>query len=480
MNRYLLKIAEDLRPHQESGLSKLDSSGGVLLHHSTGSGKTRTFLEAALRAQRESPENRVLLVAPASLVSNVDKEIAKHKLNIDKSRLDVYSYEKATRAAEEIAARKYALAIADEAHRLRNTDTARTQKVGAALKAADKRLLATATANYNHLADLSSLLNITAGEDVLPTDRREVENRFLQTIRTNPGFFKKLVGAKPTETQSLKNEDQLKKLFQNYVSYYDSSEDPEVLKKFPAKTEEHIDVNMSPEQLKMYKFVSGDMPYLLRKKIERNLPLDKKEMASLNAFSTGVRQVSTGHRYLSDDRDASEYTPKVEEAVKRLLERRKSDPDFRGLVYSNFLDSGVNEYARRLAQDQVPHATYTGSLSQKEKDSIVSDYNSGKNPVLLISSSGAEGLDLKGTKLIQVMDPHFNPSKIKQVVGRGARYESHEHLPEDQRKVHVENYYSVYPEGFMGRRPTSIEKYLQLNSGTKADIFGKVKDLMRE
>lgn len=480
MNRYLVKIAEAMRPHQEESLKKLDSSDGVILHHSTGSGKTRTFLEALARQQKSNPSGRALLVAPASLVSNVDKEVKKHGVKVDLSKVDVLSYEKATRRYDDLKKHHYALAIADEAHKLRNTETERSKKLGELIAAADKRVLATATANYNHVADIAPLVNIAAGEKVMPTDRKEFENRYIDHIVKNPSFFGKLMGEKPQEYDTLRNKGELKKVFGNYLHHYDNTEDPESQKDFPTKTERVVQVEMSPEQHRMYKFVEADLPVLLQMKIRNNLPLSKKEMANLNAFATGVRQVSTGYRYLNRDK-VGDFTPKVKTAVESLEKKHGSDKNFRGLVYSNFLESGVDEYSRLLSKKGIKHAKFTGGLTQKEKDALVSDYNSGKTPVLLVSSSGSEGLDLKGTKLIQTLDPHFNPSKIRQIVGRGVRYKSHEHLPPEERHVEVEHYLSALPKPLLAKTaPTSIDQYLHQRSGEKQDVFDQVKDLMKE
>ena len=479
MNQYLLKIAGELQKHQEKALSRLQESGGVLLHHSTGSGKTRTFLEAVLRDQQGNPQSSSLIVAPASLVTNIDKEINKHGLDIDKSKIDVVSYEKAVRDSNALLSKHYTLAIADEAHRLRNTDTLSSKCIGEMLSNADSRILATATANYNHLADIAPLLNITAGEKLLPTSRKDVENRYLEKLRKDPGLISKLLGEKGEEYYSLKNKKELRGVFDKYVHYYDSSSDPTVVSKFPSKVEQAIEVEMDPEQLKMYKFVEDKLPAHLRNKIRNNLPMDKKELADLNAFATGVRQVSTGYSRLVNVGNVG-YTPKLKTAANNLVQELSKTKDFKGLVYSNFIGNGVNEYSRLLSEKGVNHQVYTGSLSRPEKDEVVKRYNSGEVPVLIVSSSGAEGLDLKGTRLIQILDPHFNPSKIRQIVGRGVRYESHAHLPEADRKVIVQHYISVHPESRLLRTPTSIEKYLVENSGEKQEIFDQVKKLMSE
>lgn len=68
------------------------------------------------------------------------------------------------------------------------------------------------------------------------------------------------------------------------------------------------------------------------------------------------------------------------------------------------------------------HDVFTGALTKEQKNQAVQRYNedNGKPKVLLVSSSGGEGLDLKGTGLVQILEPHFNKSKIQQVVGRAA------------------------------------------------------------
>lgn len=479
MNRLLLKLAEAPRPHQIEALKKLDENDGVILHHSTGSGKTKTFLLAAQKALAEQRDKRALIVAPASLVSNVDKELQKHKIKLDRKRLDVYSYEKATNIADHLRKNKYAIAIADEAQKLRNVNTKRTTELSDVMSSADKRLLATATANYNHAADVASLVNIAAGDKILPEDRKHFENRYIKRIVEKPGLVGRLLGHKPKEYDALRNTSELKEAFEKHVHYYDSAEDPSVKHKFPTVTEESIEVPMNQVQKQMYDYMEGQVPFWLRMKIRHNMPLDKQEKAQLNSFSSGVRQVSNGYRHLTQDGN-TEYTPKIHTAVNELLKFHKNDKNFRGLVYSNFLDAGVHEYALKLREHGVPHHVYTGKLTAKEKDKIVKDYNSGKVPVLIVSSSGAEGLDLKGTKLTQILEPHFNPSKIKQVKGRGARFESHEHLPENERTMHVQHYRTVFPKTLGGRSPYSIDKYLAENSDDKQEVFDKLKTLMKQ
>jgi SNF2 family DNA or RNA helicase len=468
-----------LQPQQSRAIKKLDRSGGIVLDHSTGSGKTRTFLEAIQRYQDEEKGGKSLLVAPASLVKNVDHEIKKHNLKIDRSRLTVLSYEKATAMEDELSKQHFHTVVMDEAHKLRNVGTKRHQALSEIVSGAKRRVLATATPIYNKPSDMAPLYNIAAGRDILPKDPKTFDNMYLAKIQESPTLMQKLLGAKSKEVTHLKNIKQLHNIIKDYVDHYDLEDDPESMKHFPTKSEKIIQVEMSPEQHRVYRYLEGQLPFHLRMKVRMNLPLDKKESSQLNAFSSGIRQVSNSVHPFMPQYD--HISPKIQTATDNLEKKMKSDKNFRGLVYSNYLGAGLDDYSKTLTSKGIAHSLYTGKLTAAQKDQLVQDYNSGKTPVLLVSSSGAEGLNLKGTKLIQTLEPHFNHSKIKQVVGRGVRYKSHEHLPANERHVDVEMYHSIFPKTMLGKSKShSIDQYLQENSDHKGDLTNEIKELVKK
>ncbi|MNK09982.1 hypothetical protein D3C87_279920 [compost metagenome] len=466
--------------HHAAALKKLQEQKGILVNHSLGSGKTKLMLRAIENQLKANKEGRALVIAPASLTTNIDKEIKKHKIKIDRSRLDVHSYEKAVNIADELAKNKYLIAAVDESQKLRNSGSKRTKTLRDIIGSSDQRLLATATATYNHLADIAPIINIASGnEDILPESRKDMEDRYTETREVKPGFVDKLMGKGSEEEVNLKNKKALGEILGQYVHYYDSADDPEMKKFFPKISEKNVEVEMSPEQHKYYRYAEGKLPLMLRFKIRHNMPLDKKEKAQINSFSTGVRQISTGYRHYHEE-GKGEYTPKVKKAVESLIEGHKTDKNFKALVYSNYIDAGLKEYSKMLTDKKVAHAIYDGSLSKTEKDKLVEDYNKGKLKTLLISSSGGEGLNTFGTKRVQILEPHWNKSKIKQVVGRASRFKSHEHLPEEERTVDVEHFLSTHPKPLFGKAPTSIDQYLSSNSDDKQDLFDQVKGLMKK
>jgi hypothetical protein len=108
---------------------------------------------------------------------------------------------------------------------------------------------------------------------------------------------------------------------------------------------------------------------------------------------------------------------------------------------------------------------YTGTETAEEKEIIRNIYNSAWEfvppsiletlrtkhennfygeviKVLMITSSGAEGINLRNTRFVHIVEPYWNMVRIDQVVGRARRICSHEDLPDNLRTVQVFVYIS--------------------------------------
>ena len=66
--------------------------------------------------------------------------------------------------------------------------------------------------------------------------------------------------------------------------------------------------------------------------------------------------------------------------------------------------------------------------------------------MLLISSTGVEGLDLKGLRFGLMLEPYWHDARRGQFAARMIRYKSHEHLPPEERDCQLVIYLSDYPE----------------------------------
>jgi superfamily II DNA or RNA helicase len=147
------------------------------------------------------------------------------------------------------------------------------------------------------------------------------------------------------------------------------------------------------------------------------------------------------------------------------------------VIYSNYLKNGVYALTPLMEKDEISYKTITGDTDDEKINRIVDNYNRGRYQVLLITSAGSESLDLKKTRQIHIMEPHWNESRIKQVIGRVIRYKSHSDLPEAERHVTIYRWCSVFPELVINK---SADQYLIELSKKKDKIFTHFSSIIKE
>ena len=73
---------------------------------------------------------------------------------------------------------------------------------------------------------------------------------------------------------------------------------------------------------------------------------------------------------------------------------------------------------------------------EEELTTIASNNNYGEIiRVLMITASGAEGINLFNVRYVHIMEPYWHPARIEQIIGRARRICSHQNLPEEHRTV---------------------------------------------
>jgi SNF2 family DNA or RNA helicase len=464
-------VATPLKDYQERVKQKMlePNRRGLVVAHGLGTGKTLSSIAA-----QDALKMPATVAVPAALQANYEKERAKH-LTGETQPADIVSLQ---RGALEGKLPESKLLIVDESHRARDPASATFRALRDT--PAEKKMLLTGSPFYNSPHDLAPLINIAAGENVLPNDKAEFDSQYTRHRKVGPGFFGRLQGLKPGEVQELNPHaaKKLKKVYDEYVDYQ-----PGGTEGFPTVTRENVDVPMSKEQLQIYDTMMGKAPAWVARKVRKGLPPSKSEAASMNSFLTGPRQVGLSSSPFVQE-GAKTHSTKIDEAFKHLQHEFETNPEARAVIYSNFIDSGVKPYAQRLTEAGIPFGQYTGEVPRHDRDQLVRDYNEGKKKVLLLSSAGGEGLDLKGTRLIQMLEPHWNQEKLKQVEGRGIRYGSHEALPEDQRNVRVESYRATRPrQGILQhlhvKKPGSAaDEYLSQRSDEKERLNQEFRNLL--
>lgn len=453
-----------LQPQQQRVVDKIQQPDvpGLLVYHGLGSGKTLTSIAAA-----DALGGNANVVAPAALRTNYAKELKKYRKG-PSDDFRVRSYQDASTNGIPDAA----MTIFDEAHRTGRADSAMSQLP---TQAKGKVLLLTGTPVRNEPSELLPLLRAIAPDRKLPGSAEAFDEKFVGHDVHMPNIIKRLFGARPHATTYIKNQDQLRDLLRGRVDYHPSGGE------FPTVNEEVIGVDMSREQQKLYKALTKASPRLSYK-VRMNLPPDKRDSKQLNAFMGAARQISNAPS--SYDTRLEGHSPKMQRMLEELLKHHAS-PEGKSVVYSNYLDSGISPLAKSLQEKGIPNAVFSGALSDKQRQEIVNNYNTGKIRSLLLSGAGAEGLDLKGTRLVQLMEPHWNKSRIDQVIGRAVRHRSHAALPEDQRNVKVQRFFARPRPGILSRwfgfkRDTGADEYLYDMSERKQRLIGQLNGILQE
>ena len=186
------------------------------------------------------------------------------------------------------------------------------------------------------------------------------------------------------------------------------------------------------------------------------------------------------------------YSPKFLHILENI-----QDPEYQGLhlVYSQFrtaegiglftlvLDKNgftqfkIKKNSLGLWEINIPeedkgkptYALYTGTETVEEKEIVRKIYNgewddipdsisnelrkSYRNnnmgeviKVFMITSSGSEGINLRNTRYVHLMDPYWHPVRSEQVIGRARRICSHKDLPIQFQTVEVFVYLMVFSE----------------------------------
>jgi len=138
------------------------------------------------------------------------------------------------------------------------------------------------------------------------------------------------------------------------------------------------------------------------------------------------------------------------------------------------------------------YASYTGSETQEEREIIKNVLNSNWKfvpinilneikkispnnffgeviKVLMITSSGAEGISLKNVRYVHIMEPYWHPVRIQQVIGRARRICSHSDLPKEFQDVNVVLYLMTFSE-----EQLKSDKAIELRLKDRSKIDPKV------
>ena len=101
----------------------------------------------------------------------------------------------------------------------------------------------------------------------------------------------------------------------------------------------------------------------------------------------------------------------------------------------------LNIYNSKWDAESVP-SSITNELRKKYENNFFGEVIK----IIMISPAGSEGINLKNTRYVHIVDPYWHMVRIDQVIGRARRICSHEDLPEEYRNIQVFLYMSTLSE----------------------------------
>lgn len=412
-------LTATLRAYQLRGLNwlhRMTSLGlGACLADDMGLGKTVTLIALHLRRQeREVTVGPTLVVCPASLLGNWEREIRRfapgtpvhrfHGPGRDLTGLDtgaeggfvLTTYGTMRRDAERLAERPWSLLVADEAQHVKNphAHTAR------ALRAIPSRgrVALTGTPVENNLSELWALLDWTTPG-------------LLGTLSSFRDRYAKAVEGDRDEWTARR----LAALVRPFLLRRRKS-DPGIAPELPSKTETEQPVSLTREQVALYESLVRE----LMTEIEGAKGMARRGLVM--KLLTGLKQVCNHPaHFLKESGNArlSGRSGKLE-LLDELLDTVLAE-DGSALVFTQYVAMG-RLIERHLADRGVESLFLHGGTAVKRRQEMVDAFQSGAKRVFLLSLKAAgTGLNLTRAGHVVHYDRWWNPAVEDQATDRAYR-----------------------------------------------------------
>ena len=250
--------------------------------------------------------------------------------------------------------------------------------------------------------------------------------------------------------------DDITKLKQDKLELTDESYESRIqlaLKELDAKKEEYL----TPEPLKTYS------PKFL-KILENIINDDEKALHLVYSQFRTLEGIGIFKLVLEANGFAEFKLAKNEkdEYILNISEENKGKPMF--VLYTGTETTEEKEIVRNIYNSNwkfVPNSIV------KQIEKISSNNNYGEIiKVFMITSSGAEGISLKNTRYVHIIEPYWHPVRVEQVIGRARRICSHNDLPKELQNVKVFIYLAAFSQEQL-KSDKSIE--LRLKDLSKID-----------
>jgi len=404
----------ELRPYQKRGFNWVCSllllGFGCILADDMGLGKTIQSIATLLRLKEDGHLDKgCLVVAPASLLSNWEKELERFAPSLLVSRFHgpnrvinrkfnvfLTTYQTVVRDVEKLKDIAFSVLLVDEAHLMKNAET----RISRAVKTLQSqyRLALSGTPVENRLEDLRSLFDF-----IIPG------------YLGNAKAFQKQYRIPIEVMRSLEQAEALRKIAAPFLLRRVKT-DKTIIKDLPEKIVANEYAVLEKEQAALYKSVVSES-------IEKSEKMEASERSSLIlSMLTSLKQICDHPRVFDKESPAvSELSGKAQ-LLLILLEEILANRE-KVLVFSQYVET-LNCLDLIIRKEMKEAALiYHGGLKENVRSALVDRFqNDPAAKIFLVSlKAGGLGLNLTAASRVIHYDLWYNPAVENQATDRAFR-----------------------------------------------------------
>jgi superfamily II DNA or RNA helicase len=486
---------------------------GLLVFHQIGSGKTCTAINIAEKLKHTM---KILVVLPAALIGNFRDELKTNcpgeNIYVKESERDllnslnktsdeyeelnntindrinkyytIYSYHKFVELVQDRKIKlDNTLLIIDEIQNmisLTGTFYKTLKNIIDKSNSSVRIILLSATPMFDKPVEIALTLNLLKPKELLPVGN-EFNTEFLNIVKTNKGTF-----------YEPKNMNKFIKLTKNLISYYRGAQ-PQA---FPKMDFNVVKCNMSEFQYKSYLTSLSTIDENIKRffknvdilKLPADFFLGPRIMSNVAFPNKSIGNIGFASFKGNSLNNIKTYSTKFNKIYNKI--KISDGPVF---VYSNFKEIGglksfiqFIEYKgyknyKVFGEGRKRYAVWSGDEPHHIKEEIKHTFNQKTNSngckikIMLGSPSIKEGVSLLRVNQIHILEPYWNMSRIKQIIGRGVRFCSHKDVPKEKQIVNVYLYLATHPD-----EEYSIDEYIWSLAKNKNKLIEQFEHILKE
>ena len=259
-------------------------------------------------------------------------------------------------------------------------------------------------------------------------------------------------------------------------------------------SEKFMNVSQYTKALELY--ITGFTKYLSDAEA-----MDSKNNRSIMDDYKRYKEVYKAHfdRFNAEDKNKSELYKRMHASSPKFLNIIFNTLNSSGpvLIYSNYvMMEGLeilkiylsffgfrNVMKEKPEKGKLGYVEYHGGIKDREERVRGLDiFNRSDNirgevcKIIMISPAGSEGLSLKNTRQVHIMEPYWHEVRVNQMIGRAIRQCSHKDLPMNERHVDIFRYKSVRS----GIEKSTTDKVIEDLARSKEGLIHAFLDALKE